>query len=137
MDSGDFCSLNLPSNTPASSSMSKAHTAEPGMLQRRRGERESLPSLRTAPRPPRASVESESGRTVTFGPRRSFFHFSGALPGEEEEEEALLFLTSERKKQTMVVRYGFPRKDVHCFSRTRWEPPRSRLHTRDTRDTIT
>lgn len=36
MDSGDFCSLNLPSNTAASCSMSKAQTAEPGMLQRRR-----------------------------------------------------------------------------------------------------
>lgn len=42
IDSGDFCSLNLPSNTAASCSMSKAHTAEPGMLERRRqdGERE-------------------------------------------------------------------------------------------------
>lgn len=36
IDSGDFCSLNLPSNTAASCSMSKAHTAEPGMLQRQR-----------------------------------------------------------------------------------------------------
>lgn len=42
IDSGDFCSLNLPSNTAASCSMSKAHTAEPGMLgrQRQRGETE-------------------------------------------------------------------------------------------------
>ena len=27
--------------------------------------------------------------------------------------------------------------EVHCFSRTRWDPPMSRLHTRATRDTIT
>lgn len=40
MDSGDFCSLNLPSNTAASCSMSNAHTAEPGMLERRRERRQ-------------------------------------------------------------------------------------------------
>lgn len=34
IDSGDFCSLNLPSNTEASCSMSKAHTAEPGILEK-------------------------------------------------------------------------------------------------------
>lgn len=32
MDSADFCSLKRPSNAAANCSMSKAHTAEPGML---------------------------------------------------------------------------------------------------------
>ena len=32
MDSGDFCSLNLPSKTLSRCSISKAHTADPGIL---------------------------------------------------------------------------------------------------------
>lgn len=35
MDSGDFCSRKRPSNTAATWFMSKAQTAEPGMLPRR------------------------------------------------------------------------------------------------------